>query len=283
MYERELLSIDDVRSVFHVVQGVLDRWQEPAAWRMHLLERVCELTASSIGMISGVTDLKPTGFRRFDRLAILGMDERQKALAYESAKFYTAAGNMGFVEITWPGMGSFFEQFHRNGTVTMRRIDMSSDEHYYRSTAHQEFRGKANCDDALMTLRSVNLPSHTEMLTLDRPIGAARYSPRDAAIVKLLHDEIAPLVGVRLATEAHYCEDGLSPRLRQTLHLLLEGESEKTAAAKLGISDRTVHEYVGMIYRHFNVNTRAELMAYFIKRRPITRPSENGTTVPSHG
>ena len=42
-------------------------------------------------------------------------------------------------------------------------------------------------------------------------------------LLKLLHDEIAPLIGVRLATEEHLCREGLSKRLRETLSLLLDG------------------------------------------------------------
>jgi len=91
------------------------------------------------------------------------------------------------------------------------------------------------------------------------------------AILKLLHDEIGPLVGVRLATEAHLCRDGLSKRLRETLSLLLDGLSEKQIASGLDLSSKTVHEYVGMLYRHFRVSSRGELFAYFIRRQPVRR------------
>jgi DNA-binding NarL/FixJ family response regulator len=49
----------------------------------------------------------------------------------------------------------------------------------------------------------------------------------------------------------------------------LRGESEKQIAQKLGLSRHTVHEYVGNIYRHFGVCSRAELMAMWVglKRR----------------
>jgi DNA-binding NarL/FixJ family response regulator len=61
---------------------------------------------------------------------------------------------------------------------------------------------------------------------------------------------------------------GLSPRLRSTLELLLDGLSENKIALKLEVRPATVHEYVGKIYRHFHVQSRAELMAYFLRRRP---------------
>jgi DNA-binding NarL/FixJ family response regulator len=91
------------------------------------------------------------------------------------------------------------------------------------------------------------------------------------ALLKLLHDEVAPLVGVRLATEDHLSRDGLSRRLRETLTLLLEGQSEKQVASALNLGARTVHDYVTRLYEHFRVSSRAELLAYFIRRVPAPR------------
>jgi DNA-binding CsgD family transcriptional regulator len=58
----------------------------------------------------------------------------------------------------------------------------------------------------------------------------------------------------------------MSRRLRQTLDLLLAGEGEKQVALKLGISQHTVHDYVKGVYRLFGVNTRAELLALWVKK-----------------
>ena len=89
--------------------------------------------------------------------------------------------------------------------------------------------------------------------------------------MKLLHDEIAPLVGVRLTAEKHLSRDGLSKRLRECLTLLLEGRSEKEVAAAMEIGPRTVHDYVTALYEHFHVCSRAELLAYFVRRQPVLR------------
>lgn len=58
---------------------------------------------------------------------------------------------------------------------------------------------------------------------------------------------------------------GLSPRHVQTLQRLLVGDSEKQIAARLGVSRNTVHCYVTGLYRHFDVSTRAELLARFVR------------------
>src|SRR5262249_30510908 len=44
------------------------------------------------------------------------------------------------------------------------------------------------------------------------------------------------------------------------------GGSEKQVADHLGLSHDTTHQYVTALYRHFGVGSRAQLMAYVLKR-----------------
>jgi predicted transcriptional regulator len=48
---------------------------------------------------------------------------------------------------------------------------------------------------------------------------------------------------------------------------LLEGDTEKQVAARLGLSHATVHQYITMLYRRFGVQSRAALMSHVLKRR----------------
>jgi DNA-binding NarL/FixJ family response regulator len=57
----------------------------------------------------------------------------------------------------------------------------------------------------------------------------------------------------------------LSPRLRETLDCLLSGSSEKTIAKDLSLSPHTVHGYVKLIYRHFKVKSRAQLLSQWVR------------------
>lgn len=56
----------------------------------------------------------------------------------------------------------------------------------------------------------------------------------------------------------------LAPRVRQTLDRMLAGDSEKEIGVCLGVSRHTVHVYVKMLYRHFDVNSRGELLSRFV-------------------
>jgi DNA-binding CsgD family transcriptional regulator len=57
----------------------------------------------------------------------------------------------------------------------------------------------------------------------------------------------------------------LSPRRRQVLHRVLEGDGEKQMARRLGISVHTVHLHLRHMYAFFGVNSRLELMALAVK------------------
>lgn len=97
------------------------------------------------------------------------------------------------------------------------------------------------------------------------------FTPRETRLLALLLSRVTPLIGTRLATEQHVSIDGLTPRLRDALALLLRDLSEQEIADALYISPKTVHQYVTMLYRHFEVHSRAQLMTYFLARRPKAR------------
>jgi DNA-binding NarL/FixJ family response regulator len=59
----------------------------------------------------------------------------------------------------------------------------------------------------------------------------------------------------------------LSPRLRQTLACLLEGDTEKQVAARLSLSHATTHQYVTALYRYFGMRSRAQLLVHVLRRK----------------
>ncbi len=63
-----------------------------------------------------------------------------------------------------------------------------------------------------------------------------------------------------------YSGPPLSRRQRETLELLLAGNAEKQIAARLKISRHTVHVYVKSLYKRFDVNSRPELLAKWVKQ-----------------
>ena len=105
-----------------------------------------------------------------------------------------------------------------------------------------------------------------------RAVRDARELPigLDEVAKRQLIADVCKVVGTRVgAVMPDPCNDPkLSRRQRQTLHLLLQGDLEKQVAAKLGVSRHTVHVYVKALYKHFRVNSRAELLAKCLSRYP---------------
>jgi DNA-binding CsgD family transcriptional regulator len=113
-----------------------------------------------------------------------------------------------------------------------------------------------------------------------RIVGALPAAEGDAVRQKRqMVAEFCRVVGARFSappTPPPDPTDGLSPRHVQTLQRLLEGDSEKQIAARLGVSPHTVHVYVKGLYRHFDVSSRGELLARFVRSplpQPIAAPS----------
>jgi DNA-binding CsgD family transcriptional regulator len=114
---------------------------------------------------------------------------------------------------------------------------------------------------------SSRLGDMAAMVKVMQPLGSADGDPQRKR--RLLAD-LCRLIGEHVnGTEspASLDETGLTPRMRQTLHSLLAGDSEKQVAAKLGVSQHTVHVYVKKLYRKFDVCSRGELLAKWVRKR----------------
>src|SRR5262249_52751822 len=127
------------------------------------------------------------------------------------------------------------------------REDLCSNRQWYRSEVYNEFRRPIHADGNAISVVKHSPGSYT-MLDVNQNSGDSRPTRRTRSQLALLHRLLAPLVGTELATDQQRGVHGLSPQLRATLRLLLAGDSEKQVAVALGLSNPTVHEYVGKIY-----------------------------------
>ena len=275
------LSIDDVSAVIRLVRETCDHWDDPRAWRSHLLQGACQLLDGTVGTMIVDDHPKSDSFGKPAVICVVGLpDSATRALVqpafsqFDRREFDEASQNL------LPGIAKLHEDLTRQGWVTAARNQITDRAAYHASPHYQNFRKHIDCDDFVVSMRIVDIPRRPEAINIDRPHGALPFGPREVSLLKLLHDEIAPLIGVRLATEEHLCREGLSKRLNETLSLLLEGKSEKEAAAALRLSPRTLHDYVTTLYEHFRVSSRAELLAYFIRRSPMLKSGRATTPLP---
>ena len=106
------------------------------------------------------------------------------------------------------------------------------------------------------------------MLRLLQPLNAAggdsvaRKRQLLADLVRMIGEQVhgQPRRLTKLQAELN----ALPPRLQQTMQSLLAGDSEKQAAAKMGVSPHTVHVYVKTLYRRYNVSSRGELLSKWV-------------------
>lgn len=98
-----------------------------------------------------------------------------------------------------------------------------------------------------------------------RRTGKPNFTDRDRAIVHVIFSQVDWLH--RFDTNVPVGEQVLQlpPRGRQVLLLLLGGNTKKQVAEILGISEFTVGDYMKQLHKHFSVNSRAELQAYFLR------------------
>ena len=109
-------------------------------------------------------------------------------------------------------------------------------------------------------------PTLEVTFTLDAHLNQRDFVERDVHFAQALLLGLKPLA-LRMAL-SHGLLEGqgrLSPRERETLLLLLKGGSEKEIAEALGLSPKTIHQYVVSLYRKFNVRSRPELMALWLE------------------
>jgi DNA-binding CsgD family transcriptional regulator len=152
------------------------------------------------------------------------------------------------------------------GAATLRRVQIAPDREFYSSPTQAVFSHPFGLDDFLYSERPIAHGSGTLNLNSHRAAGDRRFTPRDARLLALAHDELARLVGPVLS-DGRDPLTGLPPRLRQTLDCLLDGDGEKQAALRLGVSPHTVHTYTVALYRRFGAGSRAELLTRFVRRR----------------
>jgi DNA-binding CsgD family transcriptional regulator len=150
--------------------------------------------------------------------------------------------------------------------ITRTRRQLVPDTAWYASNSFRRYRKASRTDHQLVSVFRVSNDGATSMVVLTRRLGESDFSPRDRRLLNFFHGELGQLIGGPLVGATEPSIDRLSPRLRQTLACLLEGDSEKQVAVRLGLSHTTVHQYVTALYRHFSVQSRAQLLAHAMKR-----------------
>jgi DNA-binding CsgD family transcriptional regulator len=249
----------DVRAVFHLVGECRELGDDPVAWRQHLLAGAARLTGADAARYyegrwepGGLTGVVNWGFENgFDRQIVDLMD----------AEFPRQGFNFS------PMFQPFMAALRQGLGPSLTRADLLRDTEWYRSSFYRIYHAPSGAD--VMMYSTLPLPGGGGQLsgrTLIRAIGQPDFTPRARVIDRELHAAITALVGGPLARLDEPSPADLPPRLRQVLRCLLEGDADKQVAARLGLTRHTVNQYIKVIFRHFGVGSRAELLARWVRR-----------------
>jgi DNA-binding CsgD family transcriptional regulator len=250
----ESLRLADVRAVFHLVGECRDLGDDVTQWRQRMVIGLCRLTEAQLGIGGEARFVEPT------RLMIpIDFADHGWPNPLGRALFLAALKDPEVLD------NEVIRRFNRlkGRCITRTRQQLVDDRVYYTTAFHNDVNKPSRLDHVLMSQYAPSGRDWHHILVFNRLLGDRPFGRRESRLVHLFQLEIGPLLGGPLASAE---EQPLSPRQRQTLIALLEGDSEKEVALRLGLSVNTVHEYVTSLYRHFGVSSRAELLAHFLRR-----------------
>jgi DNA-binding CsgD family transcriptional regulator len=261
----ERLRLGDVRALYRLLGECRELGDDAVAWPLHMQAGLCRLTGAQLGVGGQARHVGPKRLLVPIHFVDHGWpDPRSRAQFLAWLRDPEVLNNLvvrPFHELTGP-------------CVTRTRQQLVEDRPYYASAYHNEMHKPFGLDHAMLSRCAPPGRDWQHELALVRASGDRPFGRRECRLVHLLQLELGQLIGPALATTDEAGPSGLSPRLRQTLEALLDGDSEKQAALRLGIGVRTAHEYVVAVYRHFGVSSRGELLARYLRR--FRRPRGDG-------
>jgi DNA-binding CsgD family transcriptional regulator len=166
-----------------------------------------------------------------------------------------------------PIFRSLVDELKRRPAATMPRRQLLADRDWYRSDAFNVIHVTAGVDATIHSFLPIAETGDTfSGIILNRALGRRSFNEREQRLVAFLHAELTSQIGRSLARFDEPRPSALAPRAREVLRCVLEGDGDKQIAARLDLSRHTVNQYLKTIYRHFEVSSRAELLARWIRR-----------------
>lgn len=251
------LTTNDIRAACRLVGECRDVGADANAWQLRLLDGLRALTGAVVGISGNFEHVK----------------RGKKPASYGSVRlgWPDARSERAWLEYTsdtpWERTPEFSRLILNYSEETTRtRDEIWGRQAWYRSDTFNRRHKASGIDDYIISIRAVPGQDLCHSLWLHRAVGDKPFTRREVEILNIVHAEIARLIGGSIATAREPKMSDLSARQREVLYRLLGGDSEKQAARALGVSVPTLHEYVGVVYKHYGASSRAELMAKFVGR-----------------
>lgn len=252
----------DVMKSTEILGDCLGVGSDRAGWPERLMDGLRTLLGAQVVIAAEMTGLGSGGPDRSVGIFRLGWPDKAAERKWsEYAETVPAEQKPEFPVVT-----KMFAGERERGVTLTRDAIWGGPEVWNRSRAFNEVHRACGIDDYIFSIRQLPRAGTVSTLWVHGGVDSGPFRPRERRLLSLMHDQIAALVGGPLASGEEPGVRDMPRRPRQVLSYLLEGLSEKEIAAELGLSKPTIHEHATRIYRHFDVSSRAELLAHFIGR-----------------
>jgi DNA-binding CsgD family transcriptional regulator len=257
------LRLGDVRTALRLVGECRDLGYDPQTWGRHLVAGLCRLVGAPMGEGAEIHSVQPLGPVDGGAYFDAGFEPRQLAVR---AAFMNAYGMSRHPLGIWYHKWRMATPRPDPMTVWTRR-QLIPDRDWYESVAYQDHHRVIGIDNLISSRLEAAAEGWRSFFILHRTAGEPDFTRRQQRLLRLAHAEVGRLIGpVLVSASDPYSPTRLPPRVRETLQCLLEGDGEKQAAARMGLSRQTVHQYVKTLYRHYQAASRAELLARVLCR-----------------
>lgn len=261
MSRSSALRLIDLRAVFHLVGECRELGDDPTRWRLHLGAGLGCLTGCGMSLAAELAGCS-SGFRRDLGTAVWGWEN-----GYDRPAWLRMLATFQKNPLYNPLMNAYLSSDAHATNTCLARKDLLTDDEWHRQEDYLALHRSVGVDETLVCFaRIAGTKNEVSEVFVCRDIGERDFSPRDKAIVQEAVAHVAPLVGGPLARFADPSPADLPPRSRLVLRCLLEGDSDKRLVARLGLTRNTVNQHVKVIFRHFGVRSRAELLARWVRR-----------------
>lgn len=256
------LRSSDWRAILRLSGECREQGDDPHVWRRHALASMAGLVDAELGCA-----VEALGVRK-GALSDTGVTGWSIDDGFDWAAFHRAVDEFRGQPSQYACQRAYFASMAEQDGICRARTELVCDREWYRSVDHVTSLA-LGVDHNLWCFRPIGCSGGADVHTgviLHRARGRRDFSARDMAIVREAQAALATAIGAGLARYTEPSARELPPRVRQVLRALLEGDSDKQVAARLRLSTYTVNEYTKVIYRHFAVSTRAELLARWVRR-----------------